>query len=99
MTKTNLQIMKWVDRKRSNANAKIPYAYKASDKDPLVLIPDSKLIPFIEEAMTYIDTGNSFRKVSEWLTEKTGKKISHQGIANIWKSFRNPKNNTRYKEL
>ena len=49
-------MMKWVDRKRPNANAKIPYAYKASDKDPLILVPDSKIVPFIEEAMTYLDT-------------------------------------------
>lgn len=99
MTKTNLQIMKWVDRKRPNPRAKVPYAYKPSDDDPLILVPDTKIIPFIEEALTHIDNGNSFRKVADWLTEKTGKKISHQGINNIWKASRNPKENERFRTL
>tara|TARA_B100001113_G_scaffold87981_2_gene70307 strand:- start:2488 stop:4353 length:1866 start_codon:yes stop_codon:yes gene_type:complete len=89
----------WKTKQRKNDRAKIPYAYKASDDDPLVLIPDTKLTPFIEEALIHLDNGNSFRKVSDWLTSKTGKKISHQGIANIWKALRDPKSNARFKAL
>ena len=89
----------WKTKQRKNDRAKIPYAYKASDNDPLVLIPDTKLTPFIEEALIHLDNGNSFRKVSDWLTSKTGKKISHQGIANIWKALRDPKSNARFKAL
>lgn len=89
----------WKTKTRANDRAKIPYAYKASDTNPLVLIPDTKLTPYIDEALLHLDNGNSFRKVADWLTSKTGKKISHQGIANIWKSFRSPKSNERFKQL
>ena len=63
----------------------MPYAYKASEEDPLILVPDEEMIPFVEEAMDYLDKGYGTRRVAEWLTDKTGKKISHQGIQNIWK--------------
>ena len=40
--------------------------------------------------MDHLDQGHSSRKVAAWLTEKTGQKISHQGITNIWKEHRGP---------
>ncbi len=55
------------------------------------------MIPVVEEAMDYLDKGYGTRRVAEWLTDKTGKKISHQGIQNIWKAHR--PNRPRVKEL
>ena len=70
-----------------NKTAKIPYAYKASEHDPLVLIPDEKKASLVEEAMDYLEEGPSTRKTAEWLGEKTGDKISHQGLIHIWKTL------------
>lgn len=78
----------WPDRTRPNKTAKIPYAYKASKEDPLVLIPDSEKTAFVEQAMDHLEEGNSSRRVAEWLISKTGDTITHQGLILIWKRFR-----------
>ena len=80
--------MTWTNTTRPNKTAKMPYGYIASEEDPCILVPDPEMTPFIEEAMDYLDQGFSTRRVSEWITEKTGKKISHQGIDNIWRRHR-----------
>jgi hypothetical protein len=87
------------NKKRPNKNAKIPYAYKAAEEDPLLLVADEEILPFLQEALVHLDNGHSFRKTAEWLTAKTGNIISHQGIANIWKRHRDPKKNERLKQL
>lgn len=78
----------WPNKTRHNKTAKIPHGYKASEDDPLVLVPDEVLVPFFEQAMDHMDQGFGSRKVAEWLTDKIGKSISHQGILLIWKSHR-----------
>ena len=87
------------NKKRPNKNAKIPYAYKSAEEDPLLLVADEEILPFLQEALVHLDNGHSFRKTAEWLTAKTGSIISHQGIANIWKRHRDPKKNERLKQL
>jgi hypothetical protein len=78
----------WPNKTRHNKTAKIPHAYKASEDDPLVLVPDEAVVPFFEQAMDHLDQGFGSRKVAEWLTDKIGKPISHQGVLLIWKSHR-----------
>ena len=78
----------WQTKSRPNATAKIPYAYKADENDPLVLHPDQDVVVLVEEAMDYLDQGHSSRRTASWLSEKTGKTISHQGLSNIWKAHR-----------
>jgi hypothetical protein len=78
----------WENKKRPNENAKIPYGYRASKEDPLVLEPNDDVIVHVEQAMDYLDNGQSYREVASWLSETTGETISHQGIANIWKRAR-----------
>jgi len=89
--------MTWINKSRANSNAKLPYAYKQSDEDPLIAVPDPEMVPLVEEAMDYLDNGYGTRRVADWLSEKTGVKISHQGIQNIWK-FHRP-NSPRVKDL
>tara|TARA_A100001388_G_scaffold230025_1_gene181992 strand:+ start:30664 stop:32535 length:1872 start_codon:yes stop_codon:yes gene_type:complete len=92
----------WLDRKRPNKTAKIPYAYKESDHDPLVLVADEQKASLVEEALDYLDGGHSSRKTAEWLTSKTGDKITHQGLIHIWRSRRgkdSEKPSKRLKEL
>ena len=80
--------MAWDNKTRPNKTAKIPYAYKADADDPLVLVPDPDMVPLVEKAMDYLDEGHSSRRTADWLTEKSGKTISHQGLSNIWKAHR-----------
>ena len=79
---------KWPNRTRPNKTAKIPYAYKESEDDPLVLVPDQWKVDFVEKAMDHLEEGNSSRKVTAWLVSKTGDTLSHQGLNLIWKRFR-----------
>ena len=67
--------MTWQNKKRPNATAKIAFGYKASDDDPLVLVPDEERVEWVEKAMDHLDQGHSSRKVAAWLMEKTGDKI------------------------
>tara|TARA_R110000822_G_scaffold55293_1_gene140680 strand:+ start:2076 stop:3947 length:1872 start_codon:yes stop_codon:yes gene_type:complete len=78
----------WLDKTRPNKTAKIPYAYIASDTDPLILVADTKKATLVEEALDYLDEGHSSRKTAAWLSSKTGDTISHQGLIHIWKSRR-----------
>jgi len=94
MTKPN----NWVDKKRPNKASKIPYGYTVSEEDALLAVPDWNLIGFVEKAMDFLDAGNSYREAARWLSENSGKEISHQGLANIWKRHRGEKN-PRIKEL
>ena len=87
----------WQNKKRINITAKLPYAYKESPDDPLVAIPDPVMVKWVEEALNGLEEGHSSRRVSEWLSKKTGVRISHQGIINIWKERR--PNSKRQKTL
>ena len=78
----------WLNKTRANKTAKIPYAYKASEDDPLVLVPDEEKAVLVEEALDYLENGHSSRKAAAWLASKTGDKISHQGIIHIWRDRR-----------
>ena len=77
----------WLDKTRPNKTAKIPYAYKESDHDPLVLVADEDKATMVEEALDYLEDGHSTRKTAEWLTSKTGDRITHQGLIHIWLSL------------
>tara|TARA_R110002074_G_scaffold375949_2_gene552750 strand:+ start:3783 stop:5654 length:1872 start_codon:yes stop_codon:yes gene_type:complete len=89
----------WLDKDRPNKTAKIPYAYKESDTNPLVLVADQEKATFVEEALDYLEEGHSTRKTAEWLTSKTGDRISHQGLIFIWKSRRGPDSDNPSKRL
>jgi hypothetical protein len=57
------------------------------------------MVPYVEEAMDYLDAGHSLRSVADWLTKKSGKKISYQGISNIWRYHRSDKPSDHMKKL
>ena len=89
----------WLDKPRPNKTAKLPYAYKESEHDPLVAVADMEKATLVEEAMDYLDAGHSSRKTAEWLTSKTGDRISHQGLIGIWRAHRGPKSDNPSKRL
>ena len=71
-----------------------------SDYDPLIMVPHPEHMALLLEALDYIDNGGSFRDSATFLTEKTGRSISHQGIGNIWKRYRGKDpDNARAKKL
>ena len=78
--------MDWEQKTRPNKTAKIPYAYKASDDDPLVLVPDTKITEVLEQAFVYLENGHSLRETVNWVIQQTGKSLSHQGLSNLWRT-------------
>lgn len=92
MAKSKTVKPSWEDKKRPNKNAKIPYGYRASEADCLVLVPNPEIVAFVEQAMDYLDSGNSYREAARWLSRESGETISHQGLANIWKRHRGSEN-------
>ena len=87
-------------KERKNVTQRIAFGYIPSLEDPLVLIPDPDLSPYIKEAFDFIDDGGPFRTAAQWLTEKCGRSISHQGVKRIWQERRgDPKTNPRAKSM
>jgi len=90
----------WPNLTRYNLTVRIPHAYKVDPNDNTIFVPDYDQIQYFEEAMDHIDNGSSLREVASWLSEKINRKISHQGIFDIWKKYRSKdKDNPRAKQL
>ena len=47
----------WQNKTRPNKTARVPYAYIASEEDPLVLIPDPEVVRWVEDALDHLDQG------------------------------------------
>lgn len=75
-------------KRLTNPRAPIAFGYMIADDDPMDLVPNPVMVPYVKEALDFIDQGGSFRETAAWLTEKTGRSISHQGIAVIWRERR-----------
>ena len=80
----------WTNKTRRNPTAKLPYAYVPTEDDPSSLEPDWKCIKWVGQGFDYLENGHSTRKAATWSTEKSGHKISHQGIMNLWNIHRGP---------
>ena len=74
----------WTNKTRRNPTAKLPYAYVPTEDDPLALEPDWHCIKWVEQRLDYLQNGHSTVKVAAWITGKSGHKISHQDIMNLW---------------
>jgi hypothetical protein len=66
----------WQNKTLPDKAAKVPYAYRPSKEDPLVLVPDPEMVRWVEDAMVSLDQGHSSRRVATWLVEKTDQNIS-----------------------
>ena len=80
----------WTNKTRRNPTAKLPYAYVPTEYDPLALETDWDCIKWVKQGFDYLENSHSTRKVAAWITEKSGHKISHQGIMNLWNIHRGP---------
>ena len=57
----------------------IPFGYEKNTEDPDILNPIPLELEAIEMARKYVKQ-YSFRQVANWLTQKTGREISHVGL-------------------
>ena len=65
----------WQNKTRPNKTARVPYAYIASEEDPLVLIPDPEVTRWVEDTLDHPDEEHSSRRVAAWLVEKLAKRF------------------------
>ena len=59
---------------------KVPFGYTVSPEDETVLLPVVFELEALDRAKQHILEGHSLRKVAEWLSEKTGRRITHEGL-------------------
>ena len=71
--------MNWQKKTRPNKTARVPYAYIASEDDPLLLIPDPEVTRWVEDALDHLDEGYSCRRVVSWLVEKMAERFLTKG--------------------
>lgn len=58
----------------------VPFGYYVDENDPEMLVPNIFELEALEKAKYYRKRGYSWRKIAEWLTDITGRPISHTGI-------------------
>lgn len=58
----------------------IPFGYKQDENDPDLLIPIPEELEALEKGKEFRKGGYSLRQVAQWLTEFTGRSISHEGL-------------------
>jgi hypothetical protein len=85
-------VEQWPEKKRHTATTPFPYGYQVHPEDKLKAIPIWEMVYWIEKAFDYLDKNHSLRETAEWLGNRTGRSISHQGLNNLWKA-------RRYKDL
>lgn len=57
-----------------------PFGYRENPDDPQILIPVERELLLLDQAKVHIKNRHSYRAVANWLSEKSGRKISHQGL-------------------
>ena len=64
-------------------NNKSTVCHIAYEEVPLVLIPNPEGTRLVEDALYHLEKRQSYRGLSVWLLEKTGKEISYQTKTHI----------------
>ena len=72
----------------------IPFGYKINEKDSELLDPIPYELEAVELARKYVNQ-YSYRQVANWLTQKTGREISHVGLRKRLMHERQRKNKAR----
>ena len=72
----------------------IPFGYKINEEDSELLDPIPYELEAIELARKYVNQ-YSYRQVANWLTNKTGRDISHTGLRKRLMNERQRKNKAR----
>ena len=72
----------------------IPFGYRQNEQDPDILDPIPFELEAIEMARKYVNQ-YSYRQVANWVTQKTGREISHVGLRKRLMHERQRKNQAR----
>jgi len=59
----------------------VPWGYEQDPEDPDILLPIPEELELMEQAKKFLKQ-YSYRDVANWLTEQSGKPISHVGLYN-----------------
>lgn len=89
----------WDVRIRKSAFGVVPYGYDIDPDNNKILRPNEGLILLIEEALDRLDSGESLRETAYWISEKSGRSISHVGLSKIWKRLRGDNDSVRAARL
>ena len=63
----------------------IPWGYVAHEKDPKLLEPVDSMFVLLVEAKKQLDDV-TYKDIAEWLTSRTGVKISNWGIQQVYET-------------
>ena len=72
----------------------VPFGYKQSEEDPDILDPIPVELDLLEKARSHIKQ-YSYREVSNWLSNQTGRYISHVGLRKRLSNERQRKNQAK----
>jgi hypothetical protein len=89
----------WQNKPRKKAAKTPPFGYAADPNNKEEWVPIETLLDLLEEAFLFLDNGNSLRETAKWLSEEGGRKISHQGLSNLWAESRKDVDTFRDKKL
>lgn len=84
---------KWLPAVRVSRT--IPFGYKEDENDPHLLQPIVEELELLEEAKKHLKRYGA-RQVSEWLSVKSGRYISHTGLLKRIKSERRKTEQIKY---
>lgn len=59
---------------------RVPFGYVVDPNDETNLIPVLFELEALKKAKEHLAEGHSLRKVAEWLSDKTGRSITHEGL-------------------
>jgi len=74
----NLSGKEWTTLPRLSRT--IPFGYKVDDDDPTILQPIIFELEALEQAKKHLRQGYSLRVVANWLSDITGRRLSHMGL-------------------
>ena len=63
----------------------IPWGWKTDPDDHHQLLPIDEQLDTLQEAKQYLKDSCSLRDVAQWMTARTGRGLSHAGLAKIIK--------------
>lgn len=75
--------MKYLPLKRTKLG-RLPWGYRADDNDPYLLVPIAEQLNVLEKGFDMLDKGASLRRVTDYISEKAGVKISTTSVQNFY---------------
>lgn len=70
-------------QKRNRTTSTIPYGWRLSDEAPRSLVAVPEQLDALNLAMAHLRRGASIRETAQWLSHKTGRRITDRGLASI----------------